>query len=330
MNFIRKLALPVSLIYGLVVYLRNKCYDWGWFTSVSFSTPVLCVGNLSVGGTGKTPMVEWLLREIEGKKKVAVLSRGYGRNSKGFLLAAKDKSAADLGDEPAQLYQKFPEVTIAVDGNRRRGIRKLQELLAPDLIILDDGFQHRRVQPRGSILLTTYDSLYTEDFYLPSGSLRDHKSQASRADVVVVTKSPEQLSDVSRERIRKRLKLHSEQLLLFASLAYEQAQTPEGKKIELSTLKDTPLTLVTGIARPEPLLNYLRSAGLQFRHMRFADHHNFSPGEIKQLQKQKCVLTTEKDAVRLRGQLDAMITIGVKHHFTPGEELLFKDYLSAL
>ncbi|WP_445385575.1 tetraacyldisaccharide 4'-kinase [Robiginitalea sp. IMCC44478] len=330
MNFIRKLALPVSLIYGLVVYLRNKCYDWGWFTSISFSTPVLCVGNLSVGGTGKTPMVEWLLREFDGKKKVAVLSRGYGRKTKGFLMAAKDKTAADLGDEPAQLYLKFPRVTIAVDGNRRRGIRKLQEMVAPDLIILDDGFQHRRVQPRGSILLTTYDSLYTEDFYLPSGSLRDHKSQASRADVVVVTKSPEQLSDASRERIRNRLKLHSEQLLLFASLAYEQARTPGGKTIELDTLRDTALTVVTGIARPEPLLNYLRSVGLQFRHLRFADHHHFSPGEIKQLQKEKCVITTEKDAVRLRGQLDAMITIGVKHHFAPEDEILFKGFLSGL
>lgn len=330
MNFIRKLALPVSLIYGLVVYLRNKCYDWGWFSSVSFPTTVLCVGNLSVGGTGKTPMVEWLLREFDGKKKVAVLSRGYGRKTKGFLMAAKDKTAADLGDEPAQLYLKFPGVTIAVDGNRRRGIRKLQELVAPDLIILDDGFQHRRVQPRGSILLTTYDSLYTEDFYLPSGSLRDHKSQASRAEVVVVTKSPEQLSDASRERIRLRLKLHSEQLLLFASLAYEQARKPGGETIELGTLREVPLTLVTGIARPEPLLNYLRSFGLQFRHMRFADHHHFSPGEIKQLQKEKCVITTEKDAVRLRGQLQTMITIGVKHHFTPEDKILFKDFLSGL
>ena len=328
MKFIRKLALPLSLLYALVVYIRNKFYDWGWFSSVAFSTPVLCVGNLSVGGTGKTPMVEWLVREYTGKKKIAVLSRGYGRKTRGFLMADTNCTAAELGDEPAQLCRKFSGLPIAVDGNRRRGILQLQQKVAPELIILDDGFQHRRVRPKASILLTTYNKLYTEDYYLPSGSLRDHKSQASRAEVVVVTKSPEKLGAAEKESIRGRLKLHPGQLLLFASLSYEQFRNMQGEAVELHTLKEKPLALVTGIARPEPLLQYLRSLGLSFRHLRFADHHNFSPSEIRRLQEEKCILTTEKDAVRLRGHLDSMITIGVKHQFSPEDGMIFRDFLS--
>ncbi|MBC2839071.1 tetraacyldisaccharide 4'-kinase [Robiginitalea sp. SC105] len=329
MEVLRKLLWPVSLVYAAVVWLRNLGYDRGWFPSKHFSTPVLCIGNLSVGGTGKTPMVEWILSRMPGQG-VAVLSRGYRRKSRGFVLAGPDPSADILGDEPAQISRKFPGVAVAVDANRQRGIRRLQQLVNPALILLDDGFQHRRVRPDGSILLTAWDALYTDQGYLPSGDLRDHKSQARRADIIAVTKCPELPGTEARKRIRRKLRPDPGQQVVFASLAYSHIRDQSGQVVQKEALVRGPVTLVTGIARPGPLLRHLEKLGIRFEHLDYPDHHRFTEKEIEWLRGRPQILTTEKDAARLQGRLSDYWVIGVSHRFGREDEQLLMDFITSL
>ncbi|MFS4416269.1 tetraacyldisaccharide 4'-kinase [Maribacter sp. 2307ULW6-5] len=315
MGPMRKLLFPVSLVYALVVRIRNLLYDVGLFRSTSFEVPTLCVGNLSVGGTGKTPMVELLLRELGKERKLAVLSRGYKRRSKGFFLAGTDATVAQLGDEPYQLKNKFPGVQVAVDADRRNGILRLGQTVAPDLIILDDAFQHRRVRPSFSILLTTHDSLYVDDWYLPTGDLRDSKRAADRADVIVVTKCPEDLGERAAKAIREKLRPKPHQTVLFAKLAYGTdfwgAHGPVGKE----TVAKGRFTLVTGIAKPAPLVRYLRGQGHDFEHLAYPDHHFFTEKQLDVLRSKPLVVTTEKDFMRLGKQVPHAIYLPVEHAF---------------
>src|SRR5690606_14733525 len=229
------------------------------------------VGNLSVGGTGKTPMVEYLLGVLEGHR-VAVLSRGYKRRSKGFLLADASSTVLDLGDEPFQLHRKFPNLALAVDGDRRRGIETLERSVSPELILLDDAFQHRRVAPSLSILLTAHGRLYVDDWYLPTGNLRDAKGEAARADLIVVTKCPVDLSEDAREQLIRKLRPRAAQEVLFAHLAYgKRVLDGKGGGMELSALKGKRVALVTGIASPGPLLAHLESLGIAFSHFGYGD-----------------------------------------------------------
>lgn len=327
MKVFRKLLWPLSPLYAAAVYLRNLCYDRGWFRSVTFEVPVLCVGNLSVGGSGKTPMVEWLLNYFNGRRRVAVLSRGYRRSSTGFRLATAGSTAADLGDEPLQLARKFPGTAVAVDANRVRGITRLLEADAPELIVLDDGFQHRRVQPRASLLLTAWDALYPDQGYLPSGDLRDHKSQAKRADLIVVTKCPEDPGPSERGRILKKLKPLPQQRVVFATLEYDLPRDAKGNALSWESLGTGPFTLVTGIARPQPLLEFLQKKGIAFTHLAFADHHAFTPAEVARFNALGPVLTTEKDAMRLGGQVAECYTLGVRHRFGPADRPVLEAFL---
>ena len=330
MKALRKLLWPFSLLYAAVVFLRNLCYDLGWCPSVAFDTPVLCVGNLSVGGSGKTPMVEWLLSHYGGRRRVAVLSRGYRRSSRGYLQARPDSTAADLGDEPLQLARKFPGAIVAVDANRVRGITRLLETAGPDLIILDDGFQHRRVRPRCSLLLTAREALYPDQGYLPSGDLRDHKSQARRADLIIVTKCPEDPGPEERARILGKLKPLPHQQVVFATLAYDQPRDAGGQAVSWESLGQGPLTLVTGIARPQPLLDFLHEKGVAFTHRRFPDHHRFTLAEIEDLSRSGPVLTTEKDAVRLDGRVADCYVLGVRHQFGPADRAVLEAFLESV
>lgn len=329
MEVIRKLLWPFSLVYAAAVWLRNQCYDRGWCASESFATPVLSIGNLSVGGTGKTPMVEWVLRRL-GARRAAVLSRGYRRRSKGFVLAGPDTSADDLGDEPAQIALKFPKVAVAVDADRRRGIRRLTQLASPDLIILDDGHQHRKVRPSGAILLTCWGALYTDQGYLPAGDLRDHKSQARRAGIIAVTKCPELPDPQTRAEITGKLQPDPGQRVVFARLAYSDIRDTEGRVVSPEELRKEPLTLVTGIANPEPLVRHLRGLDLVFEHLEFPDHHRFSPREIDALRSRKRILTTEKDAARLGSDLTGHWVIGVAHQFGEADETVLLDFIDSL
>jgi len=327
MKWLRNLGLPFSVLYGWIVWLRNKFYDWGWFASRSYEVPILCIGNLSTGGSGKTPMAEWFLSHLLPKRKVAVLSRGYKRETDGFYLVRPERTAAEVGDEPLQMARKFPEAVVAVDANRQRGIEQLIALEDPEIILLDDGFQHRKVKPALAVLLTAYDELYPDEAYLPAGNLRDHRSQARRADLIVVTKCPNPLSAADRERIRRKLALRDGQELAFASLCYQQIRDQSGGLISEKTLKNEKFTLVTGIARPEPLIAYLKKSGIQFEHLKFSDHHKFSSSELRTLKQRQPLLTTEKDAVRLEGALDTFYILPVQHCFSGKDQVLMEQFL---
>lgn len=302
MKFIRIILFPFVPIYFLVTWFRNLAYDKGWFKSMSYDFPVICVGNLSAGGTGKTPMVEYLIRLLKDETKLAALSRGYGRKTKGFLLAEDNITAIELGDEPFQFYHKFKgEIIVAVDEDRQHGIAALRTLKSkPEVVILDDAFQHRKVKAGYNILLTTYANLYVDDFVLPTGNLREPKNGAKRANIIVVTKCPELLSQEEKEAIVLKLKPKVYQHVFFSHISYNDSVLNETQKVRLNALKS--FTLVTGIANAKPLVNYLKSQQLDFNHIEFKDHHNFTADDVKKLSKLDRIVTTEKDYMRLKNE----------------------------
>ena len=303
MKFLRYILFPIIPIYYIVTWTRNKLYDLGWKKGKSYSFPIICVGNLSVGGTGKSPMIEYLVRLLKTDYKVATLSRGYKRKTLGFKLADLNDSAKTIGDEPFQFYNKFgSDVLVAVDANRQHGIENLRNLTnKPDIILLDDAFQHRKVQAGFNILLTAYNDLYCNDFVLPTGNLREPKNGAKRADIIVVTKCPENISIQQKEQIKIELQPEANQLVVFSSIIYSKEVFLAEKSLKLTQLKS--FTLVTGIANPKPLLEYLQGLNLEFEHISFKDHHSFSEKEIAELAVLDCILTTEKDYMRLKDEI---------------------------
>lgn len=314
------------MIYALIVYFRNFLYDCNIWTAKSFPTKTICVGNLSVGGTGKTPMIEFLISNLMDSNTLAVLSRGYGRKSKGFLLSGPNVNVEDLGDEPFQIAQKFPEINVAVDVDRQHGITALENSLAPDIILLDDAFQHRKVKCDHYILLTAYGQLYVDDWYLPTGNLRDSKGEAKRANVIVVTKCPKSISEKEQKTICEKLHPKNGQKVVFSYLKYDTHIKGGPHKITLDQLKGKKFSLVTGIADPTPLVNYLLASGLEFEHLSFSDHHFFSEREIGMFNKKELILTTEKDYVRLSGKIKHLYYIGIKHMFVgDGKEVLMEE-----
>lgn len=304
MKLLRKFLFPFVPLYYLITCLRNKLYDCNILKSKSYAIPILCVGNLSVGGTGKTPMIEYLIRLLSDKKP-ATLSRGYKRSTQGFLLADDDTEVHEIGDEPYQFKQKFDDVLVAVDEDRQRGIERLMQLeSAPDIILLDDAYQHRKVKAGLNVLLTTYDNLYIHDWLLPTGNLREPRSGAKRADIVVVTKCPTTLSVSEKNKITEALKLQPNQALFFSSIVYDDVVFNETASLDLKELKKQTFTLVTGIANAQPLVDFLKNQGLSFEHLNFGDHHNFSAAELQALEEKPLIVTTEKDFTRLENRLD--------------------------
>ncbi|WP_339715631.1 tetraacyldisaccharide 4'-kinase [uncultured Kriegella sp.] len=330
MQLLRKIAFPISLIYALVVYVRNYFYDVGIFSSKTFNTPTICIGNLSVGGTGKTPMVELLISALKDSYKIAVLSRGYRRKSRGFGLAVPESTVEALGDEPYQIYSKFPEITVAVDADRRHGISVLEDKIGPDLILLDDAFQHRKVKPDFSILLTAYDDIYIEDWYLPTGNLRDSKKAAKRADVIVVTKCPPALSIDERQTIKEKLRPTEGQSVLFSYLVYDNIVKGHMENLSLDELNNQKITLVTGIADPRPLISFLETEKITFEHLAYADHHFFTQKELLTLNSKEVVLTTEKDFVRLKNHVKNLFYIQVAHMFFDNGQSTLQTLLGSL
>ncbi len=330
LRLLRILAFPISIVYGTLVFFRNVLFDVGVFRSATFQTPLICVGNLSVGGTGKTPMIEFLVRLL-ADKKIAVLSRGYKRKSRGFLLAGPSHSASDLGDEPFQLFRKFPNGTIAVDADRRNGILKLETLIKPDIILLDDAFQHRKVKPHFSILLTAYDELYLNDWYLPTGNLRDSKQAAKRADLIIVTKSPKEITATSRDQIVLRLDPMPHQKVLFAHLDYaDNVQSNGTEQYSLDELRNKNIALVTGIAKPEPLLDYLNTKEISFTHFKFRDHHDFTDKEVDSFRDFDLILTTEKDYVRLMGKVKNLYYLEIEHVLGTADKEVLENKIKTL
>jgi tetraacyldisaccharide 4'-kinase len=300
MNLLRKILFPLVPFYSVGVFLRNKAYDLKLISSRSYEFPLICVGNISVGGTGKTPMIEYLISLLSNSYRLATLSRGYGRTTKGFHLATPVSTAETIGDEPYQLHKKFGSIDVAVCENRQKGLSKLRELTPkPQVILLDDAFQHRKVNPGFSILLTPYHKLYSDDFLLPYGDLRESRSGAERAQIVVVTKCPADLSATTQRHIRSQLKLLAHQHLFFSSIVYDNVVVSRSQKKAISSLKSQPITLVTGIANSQPLVSFLNDQSIEFEHLSFGDHHRFSDSELKRIASKKIVLTTEKDFARL-------------------------------
>lgn len=331
MNFFRKLLFPFAVLYGFVTSVRNYLYDKGIFKSHTFDVPIIAVGNLSVGGTGKTPQIEYLIRLLSDKYKLATLSRGYKRKSKGFVLADADSNAAVLGDEPYQFYQKFPEIQVAVDANRVNGITQLlSQNEKPEVILLDDAFQHRKVKAGFYIMLTAYDDLYCDDLILPAGNLRESRAGVERADVVIVTKCPLQLTLMQQKEIKTRLRLNSRQQLFFTFIAYDAFVYSEEKRIPTEELATVDKLLLAGIAKPESFFAYLQAA--QNATMVFPDHHDFTQQDLEKIKEKatnKIIITTEKDYVRLKGKLpkEQLFYLPIKTSFLSNQEDFDKTIL---
>ncbi|HEY0047130.1 MAG TPA: tetraacyldisaccharide 4'-kinase [Flavobacterium sp.] len=302
MVFLRKLLFPFALLYWIVTAVRNFLYDHKILKSYRFDVPVIAVGNLNVGGTGKTPQIEYLVRLLTPKYKVAILSRGYKRKSKGFILADEKATAEILGDEPHQYYLKFRNAYVAVDADRRNGIESLLALKQkPDVILLDDAYQHRKVKAGFYILLTAFDDIYSDDYILPMGNLRESAAGAKRANVIVVTKCPPQLEESEKAKIKQRLNIRDCQHIFFSVIEYDDRLYSATTSISTDSAFGKKKILVAGIAKPEPFFEHLEEEGdLVFE---YPDHHAFSAEDIKKITKAAAgglIITTEKDFVRLR------------------------------
>lgn len=303
--------LPFSWIYGSIVRFRNRLFDMGLKKSKSFSIPIISVGNITVGGSGKTPHVEYLIRLLHDKAKIAVLSRGYKRKSHGYVLAEESTTMPEIGDEPFQMHQKFSDIYVAVDAKRARGIENLQNDEATkdvDVVLLDDAFQHRYVKPGINILLVDYHRLIIYDKMLPAGRLREPLSGKNRADIVIITKCPKDLKPMEFRVLTKAMDLYPFQKLYFTSIDYD---TPKGvfeeKQIELDKLQDYHVLLLTGIASPKQMEHDLKPMTKDITNLSFGDHHSFKGKDIDRINdafesmpEPRIIITTEKDAVRLR------------------------------
>ncbi|MBR3827765.1 MAG: tetraacyldisaccharide 4'-kinase [Bacteroidales bacterium] len=298
------LLLPLTMWYAIGVAVRNLLFDWGLKRSVSPDVPTIGIGNLRVGGTGKTPHTEYLIRLLAGRR-VALLSRGYGRATQGFVLADDSSTASQIGDEPLMMARKFPQLTVAVCEDRVEGVRRLMELSQkPDVVLLDDVYQHRHIRPALNILLTEYGDPYCNDHILPFGNLREGRKGRRRADIVVVTKCPEHLGVDEQQEMRRKLKLDARQQLFFSHISYS-----EPVAVYDAVMADAveEVVLVTGIAHPEPLVKHL-SGKYRVHHLRFADHHPFGADDCQRIietynplkNSNAVVFTTEKDAARMR------------------------------
>ena len=308
MKNLKFLLYPLSLIYRLYTSFRNFLFDLGIIDSIVYKIPTIGIGNLSTGGTGKSIVVDYIIEKHKNKSKITTLSRGYNRNTKGFVQASKKSSAYEIGDEPFQFYSKHPEINVVVCEDRRKGMNIiLKNLPNTDLCIWDDVFQHRFVKPGLMILTTTFQYPFYEDEILPIGNLREDKSSSKRADFIVVTKCPDNLSKKDKDSFIKSLKPLDNQKVFFSSLTYLKKIKSESEEIEIDVLKDDDFILVTGIADSSYLVNFLKSKGLKFKHLKYSDHYNFnksSINKITELSINKKILTTEKDFGRLSPKIN--------------------------
>lgn len=303
----RPWLLPFAPAYWVITSVRNSLFDLGILKSRRFDVPIICVGNLSAGGTGKTPHVEWIVRQFSEKYRIAVLSRGYGRKTRGFLMSTDQSTAADIGDEPLQIAQQFPGVTVAVCEDRVFGVETLlSQSKPPHLIVLDDAFQHRYISAGLYWLLTPWDDLYTRDHILPAGNLREDTRGADRADMITVTKCPGKPSPSERESVRRELGPTEIQLLTFSRMKYEKLISKDGQSSE----KPSSALLVTGIANPDPLRKHLSDSGIRLGSLEFSDHREFTHADVQRILNAfesgsyECIITTRKDYVRWPGDKD--------------------------
>ena len=331
---------PISVLYSIIIWLRNKLFDWNILKSVSFNFPIICIGNLAVGGTGKTPMVEYLVRLLKEEYVVATLSRGYKRKTVGFAVADENSTALDIGDEPMQFHKKFPDLTVAVAEERLVAIPQLlHHKPGIEVILLDDAFQHRSVKPGLNILLTEYKNLYTRDFILPAGDLRDVVSSRKRAQIIVVTKCTSHLTEEEKNKIVAELNPLPYQSVFFSKLEYGSPYHLFNKE-EKFLSPDTNILLICGIANPKPLKEILNAYVPTYELMLFNDHHIFDMDDLKEIKEEfdkmdpgnKIILTTEKDGVRMakfESELKELpvYVIPIRHKILFGDEDRFEDLI---
>ncbi len=309
MQALKILLIPFSWMYGFITYFRNKLFDLGLFKTQEFPNSVICIGNLNTGGTGKTPLVEYLIELLQKNYSLATLSRGYKRKSRGFILADSFSTAMDIGDEPMQYKKKFPNLTVAVDAKRKRGIELLKEN-SKDLkvILLDDAFQHRSVKAGLSIVLTSYSNLFYEDSMLPSGTLREAASGIRRADIIVVTKTPENLTPIEKRIIHKKIHPYEYQKIYFSFIRYGALQAVNSTDEIPKNKKEWSVLLLCGIANPKPLEEYLSAEYKDLKLHLFPDHYDFTLNDLNVVSEsfdkisspKKIIITTEKDWMRLQ------------------------------
>ncbi|MDL2244210.1 tetraacyldisaccharide 4'-kinase [Parabacteroides sp. OttesenSCG-928-J18] len=340
---------PLSFFYGLGVGFRNQLFDWGILRSEQFPIPIICVGNLAVGGTGKTPHIEYIIRLLQQKNyRVAVLSRGYKRKTSGFLLADSSSTSEEIGDEPYQIMQKFPDLLLAVDADRREGVRKLlalEENRRPQVVLLDDGFQHRYIKPSFSIILTDYNRLYYHDKLLPAGLLREKIRATRRTDVVVVTKCPKDMKPIDYRIIEDHTQLLAHQKVFFTRMVYNDLQ-PVFEKAKPRMLRDIrrddDVLAISGIANPILFEQEIQKYSQQVITQHFPDHHDFTKSDFKKLNtlfgnmssKEKLIIVTEKDAARMRHNMylpeewkQSLYSLPISVLFTGRRETLFDQIL---
>ncbi len=342
-SVLKLLLYPLALIYGAIVWVRNRMYDTGMSSFIKFAPPVIAIGNLSTGGTGKTPHVEYLIKLLQDRYRVATMSRGYKRSTQGFLMADAQTNALRIGDEPMQYHLKFPEAIVSVAEERITGI---PQLLAKrpdiDVILLDDAYQHRSVKAGRNILITDYTKPFYKDYVLPFGTLREGRSSYKRADFIIISKCPPQLSLQEAQNIELQINKKEYQNIYFSSILYEKpynffTNTPVD-------LAGTNIVLVTGIARPEPLTEHLKGIATDVHNLSYPDHHYFGSQDLEEIKSaydnwqvgNKVIATTEKDAARLHLHLEKIqawnipvVVIPISMSILFGKEQEFNNKIEA-
>lgn len=336
MELLRILLIPFALIYGWIISIRNLLFNWKILPSVKFSLPVISVGNLSVGGTGKTPHIEYLIRLLSPDYDVNTLSRGYGRETKGFKKATAENYASQIGDEPLQYFRKFNSIGVFVDENRRRGIRTILKTNEnAEVILMDDAFQHRFVKPGLSILLTDFHNLYSRDYLLPSGKLREPIAGASRADLIIVTKTERVLSPILARQIINELKPKPHQNVYFSYIKYGMFTSLWDNDYALEGgVRFGMILLFAGIANTYPIEEYLRDHCNELVVIRFKDHHQYTEQDLLRIKRNfddlyspnKLLVTTEKDAMRLLQPELVEIAVKLPVFYMPIEVEIHKNY----
>jgi len=343
----KALLSPFSLLYGLGVSFRNWTYRRGLQKSISFSVPVISVGNLSVGGAGKTPHIEYLVRGLDPYLEIATLSRGYQRKTKGYLHVRPNMNAEQVGDEPLQFARKFPEVLVTVAEERAFAIPKIMaQKPSTQLVLLDDAYQHRSVKPGLNILLTEFDHPFTQDYLLPSGRLREWRSGYTRADIIIVSKCPRELDRAAADKLIEEIDPLPHQRVFFTYYDYAAPYYMLDHRYRLKTEEDVSLLLISGIARTDYLLDHLRRESPHVQTLDYEDHHYFDRRDLANLQlrfrempgKHKAIITTEKDAMRLELHRNYIakeklpifvLPLAVRFHFDEGPDFdtLVRDYM---
>ena len=333
---IRRLLFPIAILYGLILSIRNGLFNIKIFKSQHTTIPSIGIGNLSIGGTGKSIVVDYLITKLQMNYIISVISRGYGRKSSGFIMANSSSTALEIGDEPFQFLKKYPKIRVAVGEDRVKAAKKFLKIDSKiNLLIFDDVMQYRWIIPNHLVLTTTYKSPFYDDFPFPYGSLREFAKGKQRSETILVTKCPSGISKKDRLDFENKCKLSSSQKIFFTKINYSKSIINHKEKVGFDKLKNEKIILVTGVANPKPLVEFLNSKNIIFNHLKYRDHYNFNKTSIKKIKNEAAsslILTTEKDYGRLSSFLksDKLFYIPINlTFFSENEELVFNQRIES-